>query len=309
MTTSRPPLNYRHAYHAGNFADVFKHAVLVALLERLREKPAPLCYVDTHAGRGLYALDGAEANKTGEAADGIGRLLALEHLPASLRAYVEIVRSFNAEGTSRGISRYPGSPCIAGRLLRNQDEAIVCELEAGEARALRLNVGKSGAIHVHQRDGYGALHALLPPAQKRGLVLIDPPFEAREGEFHAIQDALTTAMARWPTGRYAVWYPIKLHASVKPFHRWLRQHYPGKVLIAELLVHPADSALRLNGCGLALVNPPWRFGGTLRGILDALCAHLGDREACQGFVTPPLEPVPDPPHLGKHIVARRSVHP
>lgn len=250
-------MNYRHAFHAGNFADVFKHTLLIGLLEALRAKPAAFCYVDTHAGRGLYDLHGEEATRTGEAADGVQRLRAAAELPAALSEYLERVRALDGN-TAGEIVRYPGSPLLARALLREQDRAILCELQEDEAAALRAALHGDTRCAVHRRDGYAALKALLPPPQKRGLVLIDPPFEAQGGEYAAIQNALGEAFKRWPNAIYAVWYPIKRRETIVPFHRWLRDAGAG-VLVAELLLHPDDSPLRLNGCGAAIVNPPWQF--------------------------------------------------
>lgn len=268
-------MNYRHAYHAGNFADVFKHAALIALLESLKAKPAPFCYLDTHAGRGVYDLGGTQALKTREATDGVLRLLATPDAPASLRRYVDLVRSLGRSDDESGGVRYPGSPLIADALLREHDRALLCELQPDEAQVLRALFHHRKSFQVHERDGYEALRALLPPAEKRGLVLIDPPFEAQKDEFRVIQSALDDALARWPNGRYAVWYPIKLGRDIQPFHRWLKRHCPGKWLIGEFLLHPDNTDLRLNGCGLALINPPWQFERTLESLLDTLCAHLG----------------------------------
>lgn len=274
MKTPARPLNYRHAYHAGNFADVFKHAALIALLESFKAKPTPFCYLDTHAGRGIYDLGGEQALKTREADEGIRRLLALPDLPASLRTYVDRVRALNRQNGEQGIRHYPGSPLFADFLLREHDRAVLCELQADEARALRSLFRDRKSFQVHQRDGYEALPALLPPREKRGLVLIDPPFEAQKDEFRLIQKALDAALARWPTGRYAVWYPIKLRQDIRPFHRWLKQRCSGKALIADFLLQPDNSGLRLNGCGLAIINPPWQFEHTLDEMLTVLCAHL-----------------------------------
>ena len=268
------PMNYRHAYHAGNFADVVKHAALVGLLEAFKQKQTPFCYVDTHAGRGVYDLGGEEASRTREAASGVLRLLAEPRLPATLHIYANLVRSLDEHGGEREIRRYPGSPLIANLLMREQDRAVLCELHPVEASALRNLFQRHANVHVHERDGYEALRALLPPKEKRGLVLIDPPFEAQEGEFLRIQTALDSALARWPTGCYVVWYPIKLRQQVEPFRRWLKHRHLDKALTAELLLHPDNSSLRLNGCGLAIINPPWRFERTLRDILDALAQHL-----------------------------------
>jgi 23S rRNA (adenine2030-N6)-methyltransferase len=263
-------MNYRHAFHAGNFADVFKHAILIGLLEALKAKPAAFCYVDTHAGRGRYDLRGEHAERTREHADGVQRLLAADGLPPLVARYVELVRDF--DGTRGGtLAQYPGSPLIASRLMREQDRAILCELHEEDAAALRAALHGDARFAVHRRDGYAALKALLPPAQKRGLVLIDPPFEAQGGEFAAIQAALDDALARWPNAIYAIWYPIKLREPIAPFHRWLAaQARIGDALAAELLLHPDNSLLRLNGCGLAIVNPPWQFDRALQAALPVL---------------------------------------
>lgn len=268
------PMNYRHAYHAGNFADVFKHAALIELLESFKAKPTPFCYLDTHAGRGVYELGGEQARKTGEAADGVLRLLAAPDVPAPLHAYVDLVRSMAGQHDVTGGLRYPGSPLVADALLRDQDGAVLCELQPEEAGALRALFARRKSFHVHQRDGYEALRALLPPKERRGLVLIDPPFENRKDEFRIIRSALEDALTRWPTGRYAVWYPIKLGRDIQPFRRWLQRRCPGQWLVGEFLIHPDNTDLRLNGCGLALINPPWRFEHALDDMLTALCEHL-----------------------------------
>ena len=267
-------MNYRHGFHAGNFADVFKHAALVGLLDALQAKPAALCYVDTHAGRARYDLRGEQAQKTQEHADGIQRLLGIDGLPATLQRYVDLVQAFQPADAA-GIAIYPGSPLLAQRLLREHDRAILCELQDEEAAALRAALGADARFAIHQRDGYAALKALLPPAQRRGLVLIDPPFEAQGAEFASIQDALADAWTRWPNATYAVWYPIKLRETITPFHRWLRDHAGrADVLVAELLLHPDNSSLRLNGCGLAIVNPPWRFDAALESWTGTLRESL-----------------------------------
>ncbi|MEO6690109.1 MAG: 23S rRNA (adenine(2030)-N(6))-methyltransferase RlmJ [Dokdonella sp.] len=263
-------MNYRHAFHAGNFADVFKHAILIALLKALKAKPAAFCYVDTHAGRGRYDLRGDEAERTREHADGIQRLLEATQLPQGLRDYVDLVRAFDAENAAT-LAHYPGSPLIAANLMREQDRAIVCELHDEEAAALKASLRGDARFAVHQRDGYGALKALLPPAQKRGLVLIDPPFEAQGGEFVEIQTALLHAFERWPNAIQAIWYPIKKRETIAPFHRWLYANSgAANVLVTELLLHPDNSPLRLNGCGVAIVNAPWRFEQALGAFVPAL---------------------------------------
>ncbi|MEO7064008.1 MAG: 23S rRNA (adenine(2030)-N(6))-methyltransferase RlmJ [Dokdonella sp.] len=273
-------MNYRHAFHAGNFADVFKHALLVELLAMLQAKPAAICYVDTHAGRGHYDLHGDEAERTREYVDGVQRLVDARNLPSLLGQYVALVRSFGSN-TRGALLQYPGSPAIAALLMRDYDRGILCELHEEEAAALRIALRGDTRFAIHQRDGYAAMNALLPPAQKRGLVLIDPPFEAQGGEYVHIQNALDNGLARWPNATYAIWYPIKLRETVIPFHRWLASHAGAHaVLVTELLLHADNSALRLNGCGIAIINPPWQLELRLHQWLPALGQLLkGKRDA------------------------------
>ena len=261
-------MNYRHIYHAGNFADVLKHVVLMALIEALKTKQTPFAVLDTHAGAGRYSLASEEALKTGEFRDGVMRLLAMERLPTLLHAYLNMVRP------TPGTTTYPGSPLIAAQLLRVLDRLMLCEVQDEETRSLRQLFARDPRIAVHQRDGYEAMGALLPPKEKRGLVLIDSPFEAQEQEFRIIEEALASAHKRWPTGIFAIWYPIKLRQTVLPFHRWLKQSGFRKVLIAELYVQPDNSALRLNGCGMAILNTTYRLDRTLAEIMPVLGAAL-----------------------------------
>jgi 23S rRNA (adenine2030-N6)-methyltransferase len=264
-------MNYRHAFHAGNFADVFKHTILIGLLQSLQEKAAPFCYFDTHAGAGRYDLRGAEAAKTGEAEGGIVRLLGAQAaLPPLLRIYLDLIAALNLAGYSgHAIAIYPGSPLIASHLLRQSDRAVLCELQGDEVAALKALFASDPRIGVHQRDGYAALGALVPPKERRGLVLIDPAIEA----------ALKTAHARWPTGIYAIWYPIKQREATRPFLRWFAANGMRKTLVAELLVHADDSPLRLNGCGMVIVNAPWRFDDQLRDLLPPLQKELSREPA------------------------------
>lgn len=261
-------MNYRHAFHAGNFADVFKHSILIGLLEALKSKQKPFGYMDTHAGRGHYHLDGNEALRTAESADGIQRLLTSSRLPTLVHVYVNLVRSLNSGRDE--LVEYPGSPMLASLLMRDEDRGVLCELQPEECAALKATLRDDARFAIHERDGYAAMNALLPPKERRGLVLIDPPFEAQDDEFRIIERALSDAAKRWASGMYAVWYPIKLRQQVQPFHRWLAKSGFGKVLIAELLLHPDNSALRLNGCGMAIINPPWKFDQQLAELLPAL---------------------------------------
>lgn len=281
-------MNYRHAYHAGNFADVHKHVVLLALLDSLKAKPTPFCLIDTHAGSGLYALDGVEAGKTGEYKDGVARLLfpdlhggepASGGLPPLLRRWLDLITQM--DGNQGELHYYPGSPMLAALAMREGDSAQLCELLPGEAERLREVFRNDPRMHVHQRNGYEALKGLTPPKEKRGLVLIDPPYEAQEAEYKTIEQALKAALLRWPTGMYAVWYPIKLRSQVQPFLRWLPRSGARRVLCAELLLHPDDSPLRLNGSGMVILNAPYQLDEALREPLRAIARLLGKEHPAQ----------------------------
>ncbi|WP_426269469.1 23S rRNA (adenine(2030)-N(6))-methyltransferase RlmJ [Dyella kyungheensis] len=281
-------MNYRHAYHAGNFADVLKHSVLFALIEAMQAKATPFAFIDTHAGSGCYALDGVEAGKTGEYKDGISRLLFPDlhpnsgkgqALPPLLRRWLDAI--LRLPGNDHGLKLYPGSPLQVANAMREIDSAQLCELHPEEATRLRDLFHHDHRVHVHQRNGYEALKALLPPKEKRGLVLIDPPYEAQEAEYRVIEKALKAALERWPTGVYAVWYPIKLRSQVQPFHRWLQHCSARRVLRAELLVHPDDSPLRLNGSGMVILNAPWKLDEALRDSLRVMAPMLSQERPAQ----------------------------
>ncbi|WP_018974107.1 23S rRNA (adenine(2030)-N(6))-methyltransferase RlmJ [Rudaea cellulosilytica] len=267
-------MNYRHAFHAGNFADVFKHAILIGLIDALKAKPTPFCYIDTHAGAGRYDLRDEEARKTGEFVDGVQRLLVAANLPDSLRPYFDLLRAANAADANGHLNVYPGSPLIASLSLRDGDRIALCEVQEAETAALRKLFADDKRVGVHQRDGYAALAGLVPPKERRGVVLIDPPFEAQEAEFRTIQSALADAYAHWPTGIYAIWYPIKLHRQVLRFQRWFAKQGIKKTLVAELMIDADDSPLRLNGCGMVIVNAPWQFDAWLARLLPDLARLL-----------------------------------
>jgi len=266
-------LNYRHAYHAGNFGDVLKHVVLVALLEHLLRKDKPLFFLDTHAGRARYDLDADQARRSGEADAGIRRLAASPAPPPLVSRYLDLVRRFDPANEAR-IRYYPGSPALAAMLLRPGDRAALCELEPGEASALKGEFRRDRRFAVHQRDGYESLKALLPPSERRGLVLLDPPYESQEQELGTVADALSAAQRLWPQGVFAAWYPVKQAAPVAAFHAALARRGVTRLLVAELSVHPADSDAGLNGSGLVLLNPPWRLDGELAATLPGLHAAL-----------------------------------
>ena len=265
-------MNYRHAFHAGNFADVVKHAVLARILVHLAGKPAAFRVIDTHAGAGLYDLAGAEASRTGEWRDGIGRLAAAELAPQVrelIAPYLDVVTGFN-RGTP--IITYPGSPALARALLRRQDRLTACELEPGAARTLADQLGGDLRIKVIAIDGWTALKAYVPPKERRGLVLIDPAFEQPD-EFTRLADALIAAHRKWPTGIYQLWYPIKDRREGEAFARRLADSGIPKILRVEVEVAPIDPE-RLNGSGLVIVNPPWTLERELKILLPALMSVL-----------------------------------
>jgi 23S rRNA (adenine2030-N6)-methyltransferase len=271
-------MNYRHAFHAGNFGDVLKHIVLVGALERLVQKDKPLFFLDTHAGRGRYDLAGEAARKAGEARGGIGRLEAARGLPPLAARYLSMVRSFDESNATR-IRWYPGSPRLAAMILRPGDRAALCELAPREASDLKREFARDRRFAVHERDGYESLKALLPPKERRGLVLIDPPYESQEQELATVARALAATQRHWPQGVYAAWYPIKRSDAINSFHRALVAHGATDVLVAELLVHPADSGVGLNGSGMVLLNPPWKLDGELAATLPAVQAALAPEGA------------------------------
>jgi 23S rRNA (adenine2030-N6)-methyltransferase len=265
-------VNYRHAFHAGNFADVMKHVVLVALVEALTRKDKPLAYLETHAGAGAYDLGGAAA-RTGEFRDGIARLWDLDAAPGPLGRYLDLVRGF--DGNGGGLHGYPGSPWLASRLLRPDDRLRLAELAPEPARELATLFGADRRVRVEAREGYAALKAWLPPPERRALVLVDPPFEAQRAEFTAIGAALDEALRRFPGGVYAVWYPIKRRADLNPFVRWASGPGHRHVLRLELMVLPDNSPLRLNGCGMMVLNAPFDLDRTLAPALRVLAERLG----------------------------------
>ena len=274
-------MNYRHAFHAGNHADVLKHVVLLALCDALITKPAPCFALDTHAGRGLYRLDGEAAQKTGEAQDGIARLIAEAPKQPAIRRYLTAVQACREH---HGAHSYPGSPWLLAHALREQDRIALCELHPEEAQVLGSHFEADPRMAVHTRDGYAAIKALLPPkhgAQKfaRGLVLIDPPYEAQLDEFDIALAALRKGLARWPQGIFALWYPIKQRRSLHTFYRKAAGLSAKSSLLLELLVRPDDSPLRMNGSGLLLLNAPWQFDGLMQPAMAAIAGALGETGA------------------------------
>lgn len=267
-------MNYRHHFHAGNFADVMKHSLLMGLLAALQKKDTPFCYLDTHAGAGVYDLHGTQAQKTGEYLQGIERLDDHRGAPPWVASYLQGVLARQASGAR---SDYPGSPWLAVNALRPQDRAILIDVQHAEVASLRHHFKNDARVAVHQRNAYEGLTALIPPKEKRGLVLIDPPYEIERDNYPQITKLITAAHAKWPTGVYAIWFPIKQRAPIVRFYRELMNSGIPKLLTCELLMQPDDNALGLNGSGLLVVNPPWGFDTgareTLRWLNDRLSDH------------------------------------
>jgi 23S rRNA (adenine2030-N6)-methyltransferase len=265
-------MNYRHVYHAGNFADVLKHAVLVWCVRYLQQKDGPLCLIDTHGGAGLYDLRSVEAQKTDEAARGILRLAQAEALPPGFAPYLELVRQAN-EGVQ--ITRYPGSPWMMAQMLRVRDKAMIGELHPEDAIALRSSLRDFARVRIVEGDGYAMLLKNVPPPERRGLVLIDPPFEATD-EFEALARALIAAHRKWATGVYLIWYPIKDRAAVDRFHAELLNARIEKMVQIMLDVGGDEG---LSACGLLAINAPWTLAREwqepLRWLADRL--SLGSR--------------------------------
>lgn len=274
-------MNYQHEFHAGNFADVFKHAVLCRILHYLRGKPAAFRVIDTHAGAGLYELTGEKAMRGGEWQGGIGRLMAAQ-LPSAIAAllspYLEVVRAVNDRDRLRV---YPGSPALARAWLRPQDRLIACELEPKAAVSLHRNLRGDSRIKTLTVDGWTALNAYVPPKERRGVVLVDPPFEA-DHDFPRLASGLAAAHRKWATGIYTLWYPIKGRRDPDALAKRVRRLALAKALRAEVLVTPLSDPSRLNGAGIIVVNPPWTLESELSALLPALSGILG-RDGKGGF--------------------------
>jgi 23S rRNA (adenine2030-N6)-methyltransferase len=269
-------MNYRHAFHAGNFADVLKHAVLARVLDYMKRKPAPFRVIDTHAGIGRYDLTSVEAGKTGEWQHGIGRLAGPEARPISapvralLQPYLDAVV---AENGGPGLARYPGSPRLVLRLMRPDDVLVANELHPDDAVALKQAIGRDKRARVLTLDAWVALRAQLPPKERRGLVLIDPPFE-QPGEFERITEGLADALERFATGTMIAWYPIKDLRAVEKWQRTLKALKSDKLMAVDMLIRAGRDPEMLNGCGLFLVNAPFVLREELEVMLPELLGLL-----------------------------------
>jgi 23S rRNA (adenine2030-N6)-methyltransferase len=272
-------MNYRHAFHAGGFADVIKHIVLVRILNHLHDKQAQFRVIDSHAGAGVYDLGGDQARRGGEWLTGIARIMQARFSEAVLplvAPYLDIVRAFNPQ---RDLKAYPGSPLIARALLRPQDRLVACEVEAGARKRLIDALRRDTQARVVDLDGWVALPAFVPPKERRGLVLIDPPFEQKD-EFERLADGFAQAFTKWPTGSYLLWYPVKSRRATDSLARHVADvaaaaDVPGKCLRLEFSVAPQTAGGALTSAGLLIVNPPWRLAAELKAILPELEKPLG----------------------------------
>jgi 23S rRNA (adenine2030-N6)-methyltransferase len=272
-------MNYRHAFHAGGFADVIKHIVLVRILIYLQEKQAAFRVIDTHAGAGLYDLTSEEARRGGEWLTGIARIMQARFSETTLplvKPYLDIVRAFNP---NRDLAAYPGSPLIARALLRPQDRLTACEVEPGARKRLIDALRRDTQARVVDLDGWLALPAFVPPKERRGLVLIDPPYEHKD-EFERLAEGFAEAYAKWPTGSYLLWYPVKSRRATDTLARLVAEAVgtskpAGKALRLEFSVAPQAADTALASAGLLIVNPPWTLLGELKAILPELEKPLG----------------------------------
>ena len=273
-------MNYRHAFHAGGFADVIKHIVLVRVLTYLHEKPAAFRVIDSHAGAGLYDLTGEQAQRGGEWLTGIARILQArfsEATAALLKPYLDVVRAFNPQANM--LAAYPGSPLFARALLRPQDRLTACEVEPSARKALIDALRNDQQARVVDLDGWVALPAFVPPNERRGLVLIDPPFEAKD-EFARLEKGFLAAFNKWPTGIFLLWYPAKSRRLTDQLARQVARaaastRPAAKCLRLEFSVAPQTQDAVLASCGLLIVNPPWTLQDELKIILPELEKPLG----------------------------------
>lgn len=317
-------MNYRHSFHAGNFADVMKHIALLLVIEHLKKKDKPFRVIDTHGGAGLYDLSGADAQRSGEWHDGIGKVLAAlgggkkmpEPVASVLSRYADLVCEGTTAPPAAQIKAYPGSPLIAARMLRPGDKLYAAELHPDAAASLRRALKPFPVAKVSEADGWTQIASLLPLPERRGVILIDPPFETA-GEFDRLTTALKDGTRRFQTGIYLLWYPIKDRRLITKFHRAIAALGVGNVAAYELMVQSERVIDRLNGCGLIVANAPFGFDRTYGAVLKELAAILGrERGSCANVV--PLTgkpanaaaaPPPRKPGAPANPAVRRSSRP
>jgi 23S rRNA (adenine2030-N6)-methyltransferase len=268
-------LSYRHGFHAGNFADVLKHLVLIQLLEYFGKKDQPFCCIDTHAGAGDYALDSAYALKNQEFANGIGRLWQRDDLPDAVARYVQLIKAANSNGS---LTRYLGSARIAQQLLRNQDRLFLYELHSAEVTLLSAAMGKDKRVKVFHADGLKNAFGLLPPQERRGLVLIDPSYELKT-DYLDVVNALTAMHKRFATGTYALWYPVVERRRNQALERAIQTSGIKNVQLFELSIAADTDEHGMTASGLIIVNPPWTLTTQMQTVLPWLVDVLGNNGA------------------------------
>jgi 23S rRNA (adenine2030-N6)-methyltransferase len=269
-------MNYRHAFHAGNFADVLKHAVLCRILHYLHGKPAAFRIIDTHAGSAVYDLSGPEAERSGEWRDGIGRLWSAQiggEAASVLAPYLDTIAALNPAGIEKEPTRYPGSAMLAKAWLRPQDRLVACEIEPSAAASLSRVLAGDARCKALRLDGWTAVRAQVPPKERRGVVLIDPPFEQSD-DFTRLQEAIATAHRKWATGILVAWYPIKDFGGRDALARGLQRRSVARLLRSELTLGATSEPSRLRSCGLLIANPPWTLERDLTVLLPALAERI-----------------------------------
>lgn len=261
-------MNYRHVFHAGNFADVFKHIILIATVKSLQRKENAFCYLDTHAGAGRYNLS---LQKNKEYNLGVTKLFSEKKTPDLIHDYLSCIKTLNDPPTK--LQFYPGSPYFVQQFLRPQDRMVLCELQDEEYSSLKDFFHHNKQVGVHHQDGYAGLKSFLPPKERRGLILIDPPYE-KSDEFSIVLRQLKTAIQRFETGVYCVWYPIKLRQTIDRFHHQVQSAITQSALMVEFSIYPETLPTQLNGCGMLIVNPPWQLDQKLHSLLPWLLDKL-----------------------------------
>lgn len=264
-------LSYRHAYHAGNFADVMKHVVLTAMLKYLTQKDAALCYIDTHAGAGTYDLRSDYAQKTGESSDGVSKLWGRKDVPEAIADYLALLKPLN---TVADLTKYPGSPSIAAVLLRPQDRLELCELHSTDFPLLQKMFSRDRRVHCHAVDGYRFSAGLVPPVERRGLVLMDPSYELAS-EFDTAIATIAKLHLKFSTGTYALWYPILDERRTASLRRQIEKHPIRDVLHLALRLADRPSRPGMYGSGMIVINPPWTLRAAMEASLPFLAAELG----------------------------------
>lgn len=270
-------MNYRHIYHAGNFADILKHLILSRILVYLNKKEKPYFVLDSHAGIGLYDLQSEQAGKTSEWQDGLGRIMGADadpipdNIKTLMEPYLNEIKDFNPDGS---LSTYPGSPALIQALSREQDRFTLIEKHPEDVESLKINMGRDKRAHIRQDDGWVSLRSDLPPKERRGLVLVDPPFE-EEHEYQRMIHHFQRGFKRFGTGTYCLWYPIKARREIEEAVQYLKDMDQPNILRAELVIHKMDTAKRLNGTGLFIINPPYLLYKELQLLLPFLAKRLG----------------------------------